>query len=209
MARLFEQEVFIPSHYTGTMPNGDKLQTGVKFLDFRSQYLENKDVQAYKTAYDNAVATGGDITEAMESVERNLHRFWHAGDILMALGTMYELYPDMKADYYSNDPVPTDPTEPTTEDPSDDPTGETGDDLTDPDLVAKAKWGDANVDGTVDVADIVALNMYLLNTTNNALEAQGKVNANCNYDGVLDSSDSVIIMNYVAMIIEYGKLGPQ
>ena len=108
----------------------------------------------------------------------------------------------------TEDTDPTDPTQPSSEDPTGD-TGEVGTANTDKELVDKAHWGDCNVDGTVDVADIVALNMYLLNASNNALEEQGIVNANCNYDAKVDSSDSVIIMNYVAMIIEYGKLGPQ
>ena len=42
----------------------------------------------------------------MESVELNYHRFWHAGDILLALGTMYELYPDMEPDKYDTEPDP-------------------------------------------------------------------------------------------------------
>ena len=45
MVRLFEQDVWVPDgvkaspKYDGTMPNGDKLTTGIKFLDIRSQYL--------------------------------------------------------------------------------------------------------------------------------------------------------------------------
>ena len=105
MARLFEQDVFIPEYYSGKMPNGDPLENGATFLSFRSKYLQNEKVQEFKTAYDSAKASGSDITEAMESVDLNYHRFWHAGDILLALGTMYELYPEVEPDYYEDGPV--------------------------------------------------------------------------------------------------------
>ena len=88
MVRLFEQEVWVPSNYNGTMPGTQgTIKQGVKFLDFRQDYLKNEKVQEFKEAYDEAVANGTDKTEAMESVELNYHRFWHAGDILLALGT--------------------------------------------------------------------------------------------------------------------------
>lgn len=107
MVRLFEQEVWVPSNYNGTMPGTQgTIKQGVKFLDFRQDYLKNEKVQEFKEAYDEAVANGTDKTEAMESVELNYHRFWHAGDILLALGTMYELYPDMEPDKYDTEPDP-------------------------------------------------------------------------------------------------------
>ncbi|MCI7805219.1 MAG: Ig-like domain-containing protein [Oscillospiraceae bacterium] len=273
MARLFEQDVFIPDYYSGTMPNGDPLEHGATFLSFRSKYLQNEKVQEFKTAYDNAKATGGDITEAMESVDLNYHRFWHAGDILLALGTMYELYPQIEPDYYEDGPVTGDElvltpseiklavgesetieatvngskvdvtftvdgdavtvdangkvtavkegTATVTAKTSDgktatatvtvsgqttttDPSGETVDTS-----VKDAHWGDTNVDGEVSVADVVKLNLYLLNKTANPLVPQGLINANCMFDDNVDSNDSSLIMNYVAMIITYDKLGPQ
>ena len=51
--------------------------------------------------------------------------------------------------------------------------------------------------------------MYLLNNEASALTAQGLVNANCNYDGFVDSTDSTLIMNYVGMLVESSNLGPQ
>ena len=121
---------------------------------------------------------------------------------------------------------PTEPTEPTKE-PETEPTtepdtepstvvttaGPTGgeDDTDKPTLPGgeASKYGDVNVDGTVDVADVVALNMYLLNTETNTLSDEGVLNANCAYDNVIDTTDSVIIMNFVAMIIPEADLGPQ
>ena len=59
----------------------------------------------------------------------------------------------------------------------------------------------------VDVADIVALNMYLLNASENKLDEASKANADCARDNVIDSADSVLLMNYVAMIIKDTALG--
>lgn len=69
------------------------------------------------------------------------------------------------------------------------------------------KYGDVNVDGTVDVADVVSINMYLLNPEANALEPDGKANADCVRDNIIDSSDSAIILNYVAMMVGESDLG--
>ena len=119
MVRLFEQDVWVPTNYNGTMPNGDTIANGATFLSIRSQYLgDNKDgtnnsanvkygtsteidgkyytdnrgyVAKFKEAYDSvggANASAADKEEAMKTVELNYHRFWHAGDILIALGTM-------------------------------------------------------------------------------------------------------------------------
>lgn len=142
MVRLFEQDVWVPDgvkaspKYDGTMPNGDKLTTGIKFLDIRSQYLgDNKDgtntgakqsngygtsteidgkyysdnrgyVKKFYDAYQSVKnGTAEEKTAAMESVKLNYHRFWHAGDILIAMGTMAELYPDVLPDSDSDEEV--------------------------------------------------------------------------------------------------------
>lgn len=80
---------------------------------------------------------------------------------------------------------------------------------TDAELLENALWGDVNVDGSVSIADVVKLNLYLLNNVDNALTEQGFVNANCLYDEVVDSSDSTFLMNYVVMLIHYTEMGPQ
>ena len=78
---------------------------------------------------------------------------------------------------------------------------------TDSNAVANAMWGDVNADGAIDVADIVALNMFLLNPAETEMTAEGLVNANCNFDDYIDSTDSTLIMSYVGMLVEYSKLG--
>ena len=72
------------------MPNGDTIKDGVAFVDIRSQYADSAMYQAAKAEYDATGSTDG--------YEYKMHRFWHAGDILMANGAMYELYPELTPD---------------------------------------------------------------------------------------------------------------
>lgn len=68
-------------------------------------------------------------------------------------------------------------------------------------------YGDINADNEVNVADVVALNMYLLNSANNALDEVSMANADCVRDGSITTADSALIMNFVAMAITQDKLG--
>jgi len=81
--RFFEQEVFVPSGWTGKMGNGDQIKSGVTFLDIRSKYLDDPDYDKIKSAY-----------EYGEDPEVSYHRFWHQADMAMAIGTMDLLFPD-------------------------------------------------------------------------------------------------------------------
>lgn len=287
MWRLFEQEIWIPNgqdgievdgvkkfqnkiKYDGTMPNGERIVNGIKFLDIRQKYLTQEDkgtydngyVKKFQAAYDQAIATGSNVSEAMETVELNYHRFWHAGDILMALGTMYQLYPDMEADKYNDseedelvvtpskvvlgvgdsetikatingeevvidsmtsdsDAVKVEGNKIIAVEKTETPAKVT---VTVGDLTATvtvtvkeegdikdAHWGDVDCNGEVEVNDIVALNMYLLDVEANipSVTAQGLINANCEYDDVVDLADAAKIINYLAELIPYEDLGPQ
>jgi len=83
-------QVLDASRYTGKMPNGDTIKDGVSFYDIRSNYKDCEMYQKAKAEYD---ATGN-----TDNYYFKLHRFWHEGDALMALGTMFELYPDLTPD---------------------------------------------------------------------------------------------------------------
>lgn len=90
----------------------------------------------------------------------------------------------------------------------------TGGEATDPtgpveteDIPDGTKYGDVNVDGDVNIGDVVALNMYLLNPETNPITAEGKANADCVRDNVINSSDSAIIINYTAMVVGADELG--
>lgn len=101
LPRLWETKLVLPngqrqngqgkvldaSRYTGKMPNGDEVKDGVAFYDIRTNY---KDCDMYQTAKAEYDAKGH-----TDDYYFKLHRFWHAGDILMALGAMYELYPEL------------------------------------------------------------------------------------------------------------------
>lgn len=80
-------KVLSASRYEGKMPNGDVIKDGVAFIDIRSNY-ENCDM--YQEAKKDYEATG-----TTENYYFTLHRFWHMGDIMMALGAMFELYPEI------------------------------------------------------------------------------------------------------------------
>ena len=82
-----EGKVLSASRYTGTMPNGDEIKNGVAFVDIRSNYKNDPMYQEALSYYEKDGNT--------DNYYFTLHRFWHAGDILMALGTMSEVYPDL------------------------------------------------------------------------------------------------------------------
>jgi hypothetical protein len=136
LARFFCQDVFIPTSYKGTMPNGDKLENGATFESIRSMYADSSKCAGAKTsseatqlvaklreAYNKDVANGANWSNKYSAsdpegqkelagfknvgkVDLNYHRFWHAGDDLMAMGVMATLYPDMPVtDGTTPDPV--------------------------------------------------------------------------------------------------------
>lgn len=99
----------------------------------------------------------------------------------------------------------TDPTEPSSEDPTQPSTEET--EPSTGNIADGTYYGDVNVDGAVDVADVVALNMYLLNPSGNALEAEGIANADVVRDNKIDSTDGTLLMSFTAMSVEESELG--
>lgn len=73
--RFFEQEVYVPEGWTGTMPNGDKIEHGITFLDIRSKYLDDPDYPKLLEAYEKG-----------EAPEFTYHRFWAQCDVAIANG---------------------------------------------------------------------------------------------------------------------------
>ncbi len=110
LTRIFAQPVYVPAGKQGTYPYGDVAKNGIVFCDIRSMYESDEKYMELKAAYEADIANGAVFDESVTqfngapdvsdftnvaSVDLNYHRFWHAGDIMMALGTMYELYPDV------------------------------------------------------------------------------------------------------------------
>ncbi|MCM1506402.1 MAG: cellulose 1,4-beta-cellobiosidase [Ruminococcus flavefaciens] len=87
LKRIFEETVYIPTSYTGTMPDGSKLANGATFSSIRQSYANDPMYQAAKAVYDDTGETDGYYYK--------LHRFWHHGDALMSYGSMALLYPDV------------------------------------------------------------------------------------------------------------------
>lgn len=79
--RFFEQEVYVPTGFTGTMPNGDPIVPGIKFLDIRTKYYDDPDFQKLLDAYNSGTAP-----------EFNYHRFWAQCDIALANGVYSILF---------------------------------------------------------------------------------------------------------------------
>ena len=110
LTRLWETKLVLPNgqrangqgkvlakgDYTGKMPNGDLIQDGVAFVDIRSNYRDDPMYKEAEKYYQQDGNTDGYYF--------TLHRFWHAGDIMMALGTMAEVYPDLTPDPDSENP---------------------------------------------------------------------------------------------------------
>lgn len=65
-------------------------------------------------------------------------------------------------------------------------------------------YGDVNCDGKIRIADVILLSRYA-NEDKVTISKQGKVNADVNLDGVLDSADATDILKFIARLIE--KLG--
>ena len=64
-------------------------------------------------------------------------------------------------------------------------------------------YGDANLDGNVDIADAVAVSAYVGDSEKNSLEPQGILNGDVQGDGNgLNANDALTIQQYLANIIK-------
>ena len=181
LKRIFEEEVYIPANYHGTMPDGSKLENGATFSTIRESYANDPMYQAAKAEYD--------ATKSTDGYYYKLHRFWHHGDALMSYGSMALLYPEVK-------PLDTEnPDQPTTDDKSD----------ADKD---KILWGDANVDSEVTLADAVLIMQSLSNPDTYSLTDQGKLNADVvdNGESGITTADALAIQCVGISLIKQADL---
>ncbi len=157
-SRFFEQEVYVPSGYSGKMANGDEIKPGIKFIDIRTKYYDDPQWSIVEQAYENG-----------EDPELSYHRFWHQADMAMALGllaTLTDKVPD------TDGPTPTTGT-----------SGDLGDvnedgsvNSTDYALIKRHILGtqtlkgqalvnaDVNKDGSVNSTDYALVKRYILGT---------------------------------------------
>ncbi len=81
--RFLDQEVYVPAGWTGTMPNGDVIKPGVKFIDIRSKYKQDPEWQTMVAAL-----------QAGEIPTQRLHRFWAQSEFAVANGVYATLFID-------------------------------------------------------------------------------------------------------------------
>lgn len=77
----FDDPVYVPSGWTGTMPNGDKIDSSSTFASIRSFY---KDDPAWSKV--EAYLKGGAVPSF------TYHRFWAQADIALAMGSYADLF---------------------------------------------------------------------------------------------------------------------
>ncbi len=77
------QGIFVPSGWTGDMPNGDIITAGKTFLDIRSWYKQDPDWSKVQAHLDGGPAPSF-----------NYHRFWAQSDVAMAFADFAALFPN-------------------------------------------------------------------------------------------------------------------
>ena len=222
LARFWAQEVYT-GNGSGKYPYGYEVGDGATFISIRPMYEDegqsySKLYKELKDAYDKDVAAGAKIKEFSGSysygmdcatncddfenvaaVDLVYHRFWHAGDIMMGLGAMAELYPDMKID----------PTPETTTTTTVTTTSTTQSETTKPNP-QEADWGNVNCsegatpEARVDVSDAVLLAKFLGSDSSAKITDQGKKNGNV-IKGDLDDNDLTAILKFIAKLIKYDQ----
>jgi mannan endo-1,4-beta-mannosidase len=76
-----------------------------------------------------------------------------------------------------------------------------------PEGVEATKYGDVNTDGKIMVSDIVSLNMFLLSPEKNPLSDVQIANSDCVRNGIVNTADSGMILNFVTMMVSEDQLG--
>ncbi len=87
--RFFNETVYVPTSYHGTMPNGDKIENGATFISIRSSYTNDSSYTKLKSAYDKG---------SLSSTTWTYHRFAEQCEVLLANGVMASLFPNISLD---------------------------------------------------------------------------------------------------------------
>ena len=78
----FNDPVYVPSSFTGTMPNGDPIKSGSTFSSIRSWYKNDPSWSKVQTYLNGGAAP-----------TFNYHRFWAQSDVATAMAVYGELFP--------------------------------------------------------------------------------------------------------------------
>jgi len=81
--KRFNEPVYVPSGWSGKMPNGDPINSNSTFLSIRSFYKKDADYAKIET-----YLKGGAVPSF------KYHRFWAQADIALALGSFAILFPN-------------------------------------------------------------------------------------------------------------------
>ncbi len=193
LSRIFEQDVWVPKDYSGTMPSGDKIETGIKFIDIRTKYREDPEFKKLEEYYNANKTTAG--------YELNYHRFWHISDYLMAVGTMATLFPDATPDntIYTLDTQMPLPDGTKAEQGGKKPVETTAPVVTQPPVQTTTPggvlYGDVDLNGKVELTDLTKLSQYVIGDI--TLSAEALKTADCNGDGNVDITDLPLLRQYI------------
>ena len=177
------------------MPNGDKLETGATFYSIRTMYKDDPRFAELEADYNDNGET--------DTTEFTYHRFWHQGDVLIALGALAQLFPEVTPDGDGSSETTTTTT--TTETTETTTTTSTTSGTTTSGEEGDVKWGDVNCDGKVNIADLFLLAQHIAALT--TVEGQGFKNADVANDGKVNIADLFKLAQYVAQLIDYSELG--
>ena len=72
------------------------------------------------------------------------------------------------------------------------------------DAAGSILYGDANLDGRIDITDAVLLNKIVAGSV--SANTQQRLNGDCNGDGALDSGDGILLLQFLVHIIQ--SIGP-
>jgi hypothetical protein len=206
LKRVFEEKVYIPSYYKGTMPDGSKLESGATFSSIRGKYADDKMYQDAEKYYKGqGTDNNGDGVVDIKDFQFQYHRFWHAGDAIMSYGTMALLYPDVTPDIPTTTTTTTTP--PTTTTTTTTTPVAPGTTTTAP--IADVLWGDTNCDGKVELADAILIMQALANPDKYGLQGsdskhlkdQGKINGDVDKATAgLTANDALFIQEFLLHI---------
>ncbi|MEG6572507.1 glycoside hydrolase family 48 protein [[Clostridium] cellulosi] len=92
----FNQPIYVPAGWTGTMPNGDPINSNSTFLSIRSKYLDEPDWAKVQNYLD-----GG------EAPVFNYHRFWAQTEVAVATGLFAKFFEEDQGDTQNSNITPT------------------------------------------------------------------------------------------------------
>jgi hypothetical protein len=89
-----QQGLYVPSSFTGTMPNGDQIQAGSTFLSIRSFYNTDQTPTCTGGPGSGIAAINAYMAGTGPAPQFRYHRFWAQADIAMALADFGTLFPN-------------------------------------------------------------------------------------------------------------------